>query len=544
MNVMLADAQSVFLVSLYKPLIMLVVFAGWGWVATRLDKDMAFYYLSRPLWNGMLLGAAALAGAFWLLIPWFVVGMVLAVALLAGSVVGYAMYRNTKVPEGGKWGFSLDSFRQRVEAAQVAAAQKHATLKMLNPDQTPQAVPAGEDPMVAAHQLVQDTLEFALPRRAEKIDLLIAGSQQVALVVTVDGVKYPQPSPEAKVGLAVIDYIKKAARLDVTDRRRRQVGQALIDAGDYGRHTLGLTTSGSTREISLSIRIDPNQRMAMSVDTMGLLPAQAEQVKHILSGSRGLVIVASPSHQGQTTTLYSLLKHHDPYTQSIVTLEDDVPFEIEGVNHNTLEPGLDPESGALAQRVAGLLRQDPQVFMLSRLTDAQTAKTLAGAATGARLYVGLKQDDTFVALKAWVKAVGDPALASKGLAAIISQRLVRRLCPTCRVSYTPDPALLKKLNLPVDRVGTLYKHSGQVLVKNKPQACPSCMGMGYIGRTAVYEVMLLDDQARQLVAQGQVDALRSHLRKQKMLWLQEAGVSKVVDGVTSISEITRAMGKD
>ena len=129
------------------------------------------------------------------------------------------------------------------------------------------------------------------------------------------------------------------------------------------------------------------------------------------------------------------------------------------------------------------------------------------------------------------------------LHAIISQRLVRTLCPTCRVAYKPDPEALRKMNLPSDKVSQLYKQTGQVIVRDKPQTCTDCHGIGYRGRVGVFEVMMMDDMARGLIRAGKLDQLRAHLRKNKMLWLQEAALHRAVEGITSISEITRALAK-
>src|SRR5690606_17938884 len=146
-----------------------------------------------------------------------------------------------------------------------------------------------------------------------------------------------------------------------------------------------------------------------------------------------------------------------------------------------------------------------------------------------------------LALRAWIQAVGDAKDASEAIGAVITQRLVRQVCPTCKLPYTPDPALLKKLNLPADKVTQFYKHSRQVLVKEQPQMCPNCMGIGYKGQLAVFEIMVLDDEARDLAAESHFDQLRTHLRKKRMMLLQEAALGKVVQGVTTISEITRVL---
>jgi len=192
-----------------------------------------------------------------------------------------------------------------------------------------------------------------------------------------------------------------------------------------------------------------------------------------------------------------------------------------------------------------MIRQDPTVLMVSRVSDPSTAQLLSDAAEdGPRVYVGLPVGDTFTALRTWIKAVGDASSAAKTLRAITAQRLIRRLCQSCRAPFSPDPDALRKMNLPVDRIQQLYKETGQVMGKKEPMECPACRGLGFAGRIAVFEVMALDDTARELIAAAQLDKLRAYLRKRKTMWLQEAALSRVVEGVTSISEIQRCFAKE
>ena len=167
------------------------------------------------------------------------------------------------------------------------------------------------------------------------------------------------------------------------------------------------------------------------------------------------------------------------------------------------------------------------------------------SAAGARLYIGLRHEDTFSCLRAWIKAIKDPQTAADSLSSIISQRLVRKLCQTCRISFTPNAQALRKLNVPPEKVGQLYKESGKVFIdkkKTRTQRCPDCLGMGFRGRVAVFEVMAINDLARDYIAASNLNQLRAHLRKQRMLWLQEAALARVVEGATSIAEITRSLG--
>jgi type II secretory ATPase GspE/PulE/Tfp pilus assembly ATPase PilB-like protein len=465
---------------------------------------------------------------------------VAAVALLGAEFVGYGLFRNSRVSPENRWSLRLDSFRRKVVEAQAARAQAAAALWLCQPDGSRMEVPASDSPQRAAHARWQEVFEYALARHGDRIDLAVAGAEQTALVVHVDGVKYAQPKPDGRLAVSMIDYFKGHAGLDVADRRRRQIGQARIEAEGLGTHRLKIVTSGSTRDLSLSVRIDPNKHLGMALDKIGLVPAQLEQMQALIAACKGVVLVACPADEGMTTTLYALLQQHDPYTQSVATLEDEIELEIEGMNQYAQEPGAD--AAAIANRLTVLLRSDPNVLMLSRITDAQMVKPLLGSAAEMRCYAGLRMGDSFQALKAWIKLAGDPQQAGGALTAIVSQRLVRRLCPTCRIGFKPDPAALKKLNLPAGG-GTLFKPSGRIEVKGKAVLCPTCLGLAYQGRVGVFELMVLDDAARALIADAKLDQLRTHLRKNKMKLMPEAALDKVVAGVTSIAEITRVMAE-
>ena len=529
---------AVVLMSIYKPIVFMIVLSAWAWVAGWLDKDLEHYFLHRRIWNMGQMAVGAVAFYLWLVIPFFWLGLVLALLLVVGAFFGYAVYRNYRVPPEAKWTFSLDSLRQQIERVQITQATRRATVSLLDASGAKLDVPAPSSPGGSAHEAMQDLMDFALPRNADRIDL-VADAQHFGLVVRIDGVNFPQNNKDARLGVSLIEYLKNHAGLDISDRRRLQTGRLMIDASDYGRHTLDMVFAGSTREMTMTIYIDREVRTLLTFDQLGLLELQKQVLRPVLAGSSGTVIITCPVHMGLTTTMYSLVNTHDPYTQSIVTLEEQVAFELEGVNHVKIEPSTDV--AVLSNRLAVILRGDPQIVMLSRLTDAQIARQIAGSSHEVRFYVGMRQPDTFTALQVWLKTVGDLGRGGQAISAIISHRLVRKLCPVCRVAYKPDPKALRKLNLPPERVSQLYKHTGQVMVRDKPQPCSNCHTLGYRGRVGVFEVMAINDEGRKLIAKGQLDQLRVHLRRQKMLWLQEAALYKAVEGVTSVNEIMRAL---
>lgn len=555
----LAEADTAFLMSVYKPIIVAITLGFWAKAIGVIDTDLKTvrHYVAQDeqsdrgnvvvlwqrRWNHINLGGGFAAFGLWFVLGNFWLGMGVAIVIIATNLFGYAMFRNARVTEEKQWSFDPKTWlAERRDAAKHAGAQADADFVFVTSGGDRMDVPAGDDPRVSAHTKLSEIIGFSLPRNAERFDVVI-GKDRSIISVQVDGVRYPQPDADGATLKRVVDYIKENARLDVNDVRRRQVGQCEIDGGEEGgRHVLGVTTIGSTKELQLTVIFDPDKRVSMKIEELGLLPAQLNALKPLFKHEKLAVIVASPPKHGQTTSLYSFMQQHDPYTQSIVTLEEEVAFEVEGVTHNTIEAGAG--SDQIATELSRLTRQDPHVLMVGRLADVKVAKAVADTAPDIRFYVGMRQDDTFTALRAYIKAVGDPKVAAPSLGAVVSQRLIRRLCPTCRQSYQPDPAALKKMNLPANQVSQLFKHSGKIALKKETVNCPTCHGMGYLGRTGVFEVMVLDDDARKLIATGQLDQLRAYLRKQKMLWLQEAALMRVVEGDTDIAEIGRALAKD
>lgn len=537
MTTALADAQPAFLVSIAKPLLFAITLIAWGWIAARFSRDAGYYYLKQLMWNGLHVTAAIVGFVLMLLIPVFWGGWILGMIVAAAPLVAYVFYREANVPEQAKWDFSLAKLTGRIDEYQRQRAQQSASLTLLKADEEQLPVPRGDDPNLPGHELLAQTLEFALPRGGDRIDVTVT-PQQASVAVRIDGALYPQSQPDPQVAMRLIDYLKNAASLDVEDRRKKQQGTLRVETETFGKHMLEIETGGSTKGMKMNLWIDPAQLANIEMDDLGLLEAQKKTLEQLLQVKGKVVLIASPPQQGRTTTGYSLLQKHDPYTQGVLTLEDDQPFDAEGVSHNQFSPAASPQQ--IRDQLAGLLRGDPDVMLLSRIPDAETAKLVARSADEVRFYLPVIAEDSFAALQFWIKAVGSRRLAAQSLGAILAQRLVRTVCKTCRRPYTPDVAALKKLNLPT-RVQQLYHASGKVMVKDKPEICPTCMGLGYRGRQGAFEVLPMDPQARAFIASGEVDKLRAHLRKQKVLWLQEAALAKVVAGETDVKEVTRAL---
>jgi len=542
MNTLLAQTQPALLLSLYKPIVMAVLLFAWARMTAYFDQDLRSYSGPHQRWNSIQIVAGMAGFGLWLVLPQFWGGLVVAAGTVGGAAGSYVIYRNKQMPTAAMWTVRPTTSTRR--KTPVSEWSKHRIASVfIDPHGHTLKIPTGHNPLSRAHYLFEGMIGFVLARHIDQIDILIS-RQDTSVKIFIDGIDYPQPGLGREAAIALIDYLKHVSGLDGSDKRRKMTATLRVDTEPAASHTLGLMVSGSMQGLEMSLKIDNEARTQRDFHQLGLLPTQEQQLQSILRQDHRTIIVACPPHQGQTTTLYSLLQQHDPYIQNIVTLEADIPFEIEGVNHHRINPGA--ETKQIGQRVTSLLRQDPQVLMLTHLTESagSTSRLLANAAQEARLYIGTRHTDTFAALKGWLTWVRDPQIAADALGAIVAGHTLRVLCTQCRQPYTPQPDLLKKLNLSPERVQKLYKDAGQPLgQQGSSQSCQNCWGLGYKGRVGVYEVMPLDDNARRLIANLQFDQLRAHLRNDKMIWLQEAALAKAIEGITSIDEITRVLGK-
>lgn len=535
------QAEPAYLMSVVKPVLILMVLGPWAWLVGRLDKDAGYYFIQQTNWGMAHLGAGVFGFGIMLLVPIFWIGWPMGILILGGEAFAYIAFRNKEVPENERWS-GMDIVRQVQADREHKAGQRailESNVKLLDKDEAMMEVPHGSDPRVPAFILFDNLLSFAIPRNADRLEMVV-DAEKATFLARIDGIRYPQEAPEKELCIQLFDYLKENAGMDVADRRKKQTGQLGVELEGYGKHELKLTTAGSTRALQLVIEVDPDDRLDIPVDQLGLLPHQLDSLNQLFDDPGKVVLFSSPPHTGTSTAMYAMLHKHDPYTSAVMTYEEKTPFELEGVNHNQFPEGASNEQ--IQAEFAALLRSDPNVVLLSRVISSDMAQLISKSAEDTRFYIPLPAKDTLASLKLWIKVVGDKREAAESLAAIVSQRLVRKLCQTCRAPYQPDAAAMKKLNMTKDG-GHLYKASGKIVIKDAEAPCPECHGLGYRGRVGVYEIMFIDREARSLIASGEGERLRNHLRKQRMVYLQEAALAKVVEGVSDIKEVTRVMSE-
>ncbi len=564
----LAQKEPAYLLSIYAPLVMLVILLPWAWVVSKVyDKHCAQFFLPRRTWNIVHMVAGFLAllamlfvgslmpgnlGGFW-------IGAGVAILILAGDLYAFVKVANKddRVPE--RHHITWATFFKRDDKKKAKDVKGPAEIKFAIRGQDEKgkftktvAAPVVETPEMEVRVAAEKFYSAALKSRAAQIDFAPAGSADGAYAVKhmIDGVFQNaeggnMPAPSAA---RIMDFFKSAAGLDVADRRRKL--QALCQIEEIGgtavKHTVRVTSWGAQGGMRLSLLIDPDIAVNKKAEDLGMLPMQLDELKAIVDDGKGVVIVSAPRDGGRTTLLYSVIKKHDAYINNVQTVEMDPQAALEGVRMNKFDVQGDgtplpagstgPEFSTL---VRSIMRRDPQVVGVSDLPDAATAKEVSRADhERTRVYISFNAPDALTAVAAWVKQVGDQRAAGECLHGVVAGKLLRKLCTNCRVAYPPAPDMLKKLGLP-DKVQQLFKKGGQVLVKNKPEPCPVCQGSGYFGQEGVYEVCLFDKEARDLIVAGNLNGLKAAMRKRNVPTIQHVAIRKAVDGITSVEEVLR-----
>ena len=531
--------QGLMLVSPVQPLLAFALVAAWAWVVARVyDPDAERWYFDRNKWNTlhMALGAAAIVAL--LASPSWMIGFPVMIGLLAASLLAYwvAHNKSDQVPKSHRWTLSLEDMKKRRAQRAKAKQASGSKLELAGPGGVLPAPPK-ETPEFELRVKVEELLLDAVEKRASDLEILPAKDGLYGCMMTIDGVGTKPQALREKEAVAAIDLLKHAAGLDVNDRRRKLTGELTVGMGD-GKQKVRVQSSGGSSGMKARVIFNPGARVRFTLDELGLLPPQKKAVEEMATG-KGVVLVAAPPRGGRTSTLYGLLRHHDAYIQNVQTLELDPQDLLEGVKATHFDPMA--EGPDYATTLRSILRRDPDVVMVGELPDQETAKEVCAADhERTRVYVGLRAENALGAIQGFVKGVGDPKLAAEGLRGVVTQKLARKLCENCKAEYRPTADMLKKLGVPADKApGVLYRKGGQVLIKNKPEVCPVCRGVGFVGQLGVLEVFPIGDAERGLIAQEDWAALRQSLRKTRLPTIQESAVQKVLAGETSVEEIVR-----
>lgn len=542
----LAAGDTFVLVSWWKAILLMVPFIGWAWVlSTVLDKHAQRFFLGQEKWNliHMIFGLVALALV--VLLPVGGIGGLLAAffgstVILALDVIIFASVANKddRIPDHAKLTINMADMAAKRDEKKAAKKLGSSELTIVGADKMKIMPPDKESAGFAVRLAAEEILINGYEARASQIDIHPVSAETYGVSMLVDGVRQPGEQIAQADAVQIIDFWKKAAGLDVNDRRRKQSGNVDASSERMTNQSVKCVTSGSKNGMVLTMMFNPDKAVRRNPEDLGMTGSQLEMVKGWAENTEGIVLLAAPSDNGRTTTMYSMLKLHDAYTSNIQTIEYEIEDAIEGVKQIKFDQTK--EDADFATTVRSTLRRDPDVVGVCDLPDTATALNIANSDFDrSRTYVSLKCDDALTAVQLYVRGVGDAKLAAKGLHGVVAQKLLRSLCNNCKVAYQPTPDMLKKLGLPTDKVKQLFKKGGQVLIRNKPEICPACNGIGYEGQTGCFGVFPIGDEERKMIAAENWTGLRTAMRKRSLPTVQQAALRKAVEGITSIEEVSR-----
>lgn len=527
----------------------LIAVAGllaWARFAAFVSRDVAtLSTLPELMWRVIVLSALLVMTWVFILMPSFWVALPLNM-MIGGGVVGW--YWMMRVKELGSAGHL---FQKTIRAAgkvskgiEEKRSAKQVMLRYLRPDDSPMPLPSPNDPVAAGLSIMDQLMIRALERHAETIELM-PGQAGYELRMVIDGLPYPQPPMGRNVAEPVIMALKSLAGLGLEERRRPQEGKFKVRDADGVTTVWTIRTSGTTAGERLSLSANEKGRWDRKLDELGLATDQLAALKVLGKTNLGVVIVATPRAAGRTTMLYSLLRMHDAFINAVQTVELNPQAELEGVTVIRFDQRA--ADGSMAKTVNSVFLRDPNVVMIAQVAEAATADlVMKYGEQEHRVYAGLNAFDTMAGLEQWMQLASNKRVAADSLQAVISQRLVRTLCQTCRIPYQPDAGTLQKLNLPVGRNLQSFKANTEPLRDKRGQLiiCPECGGTGYRGRTGIFEVLVITADMRKAMAEGNLQEVRAQARKNNMMLLVEHGIRKFASGVTSIQEVLRVVAPD
>jgi general secretion pathway protein E len=346
----------------------------------------------------------------------------------------------------------------------------------------------------------------------------------------IDGVLQDIHSPPVKSTAAVISRIKIMAKLNIAERRLPQDGRIKVQM--LGKELdLRVSTIPTMYGESVVIRLLDKENMVFDFAALGFSGRHSEQFLEVLAQPHGIILITGPTGSGKSTSLYAALKMLNTSERKIITVEDPVEYQLEGVNQIQAKPQI---GLTFASALRSIVRQDPDVIMIGEMRDLETAKiAVQSALTGHLVLSTLHTNDAAGGITRLLDMGLEEYLLSSTVNGILAQRLVRKLCPQCKQAQPAPPELVAELNL------RRYQPEGEITLF-KPVGCAACGGLGYRGRMAIIEFLPMTDPLRKLImAHEEAGEIQKLAVEEGMRTMYEDGLDKVVNGVTTLEEVLR-----
>jgi general secretion pathway protein E len=378
-------------------------------------------------------------------------------------------------------------------------------------------------------KLVNLMLSQAVKDRAS--DIHIEPSQtRLKIRYRVDGILYDMLSPPKHIQSSLISRVKIMASMNIAEKRLPQDGRIEIKIGDKNID-IRVSTIPTAFGERVVLRLLDKTTILLQVSDLGMQKENLKVFDGLIRSAYGIILVTGPTGSGKTTTLYAALTSINKTDVNIITIEDPVEYQIEGIGQIQVNPKIDL---TFAKGLRSIVRQDPDVILVGEIRDMETAEiAIQSALTGHLVFSTLHTNDSASAVTRLIDMGLEPFLVTSSVIGILAQRLVRQICPDCKEPYTPDEESLQSIGITPEMAAgkQVYRGTG----------CSTCIQTGYKGRTGIFELMLMDDRIKNLILKtSDANAIkRMAVREGGMITLRQDGAKRVLDGTTTIEEVFR-----
>jgi general secretion pathway protein E len=345
----------------------------------------------------------------------------------------------------------------------------------------------------------------------------------------LDGILYDMLSPQKQIQAALISRIKVMADMNIAEKRLPQDGRIEIRIGDKNID-IRVSTIPTAYGERVVLRLLDKTKIFISVTELGMPAERLDEFNSLITAAHGIFLVTGPTGSGKTTTLYAALSQINNTDKNIITIEDPIEYQLEGVGQIQVNPKIDL---TFSRGLRSIVRQDPDVILVGEIRDLETAEiAIQSALTGHLVFSTLHTNDSASAVTRLTDMGIEPFLITSSVIAILAQRLVRVICPACKEAYIPDEQSLLKVGITPEML------KGHKIYRGR--GCPECLNTGYSGRTGIFELLLVNETMQNLILKtSDSNAITQKAVEQGMVTLRQNGAQKVLKGITTIEEVFR-----
>jgi general secretion pathway protein E len=551
-----------------KLLLVVVVYLAWVATCAWVDRDCKVVRADPNIWNPVMLGCGVVGLLMTWLVPVFLVSFLILLVLYLAPSIYYVVYRNEKVPPPLRV-LTARHFRilgnrylnLKLDVDDAPEEEQEIPIRFISKSEGGKAARAADS---AGYRAALELVHDAIGKRVTDVHLEPT-EREMTVRYRIDGILHPATAYTRTMGDAVLNVFKVLAALDITEKRKPQDGSFSAEVRgpaeskkkkkkktsveeemhDTSRGTstrqidFRLATAGSVTGEKMVMRILDRARQIANLTKLGMRDKLREQIHGIVRQPHGMFLVCGPTGAGKSTTLYACLNEIDRYQRNVITVENPVEYHIPNVTQIEINT---KQGKTFAGELRSILRQDPDVILIGEVRDKETAEIACQAAqTGHMVFTTLHANDTVTALGRLIDQGVAPFMVADSVSAILGQRLARLLCPKCKVKYRPNPELLRKANLPAERIKFFYRPPKKSEAEDEDEeVCEHCGGTGYRGRTGIFELLVINERIRDLLKENpDLDAIRQEAARNGMIYLQQDGMRLVIEGETSIDELLR-----